>query len=192
MPGAALEFGWEDASCDAVRDLVGHFIRTKLFGKPVERRILHSVRALSVETRFRPKRLRKPLRASGLLSADADNLAGGNCLFDAERGSLAAKDAAAPTLSVRKASEHLNAPRVQRDMLYRAGLIVPRVRGSITAPQTSSRPRTWTPSWTGCSTAPCPPSPPVPAQVNIPDAAKQTRCASVEIVRLLLDRKLSR
>jgi hypothetical protein len=37
------------------------------------------------------------------------------------RGSGAAREAA---------GEYLNAPRVQRDMLYRAGLIVPRVIGS--------------------------------------------------------------
>jgi hypothetical protein len=52
-----------------------------------------------------------------------------NCLFDAVRGSLAAREASAATLSVRKIGEYLNAPRVQRDRLYRTGLIVPRVRG---------------------------------------------------------------
>src|ERR1700676_4568842 len=51
-------------------------------------------------------------------------------LFDAQRGSTVAREASAANLSVRKAGEYLNAPRVQRDMLYRTGLIVPRVRGS--------------------------------------------------------------
>jgi hypothetical protein len=129
----ALEYGPEDPGYDGVRDLVGDFIRTRfpvgpgdvVFGKPVERRILHSVRTLSAETGLHPKRLRKLLRVAGRLPADADGLADGNCLFDAERGSQDAREAAPATLSVRKAGEYLNAPRVQRDMLYRTGLIVP-------------------------------------------------------------------
>jgi len=56
--------------------------------------------------------------------------ADGNCLFDAQRGSSIAREGAAATLSVRRAGEYLNAPRVQRGMLYRAGLIAPRVRGA--------------------------------------------------------------
>src|ERR1700694_5921632 len=40
-----------------------------------------------------------------------------------------AREASAATLSVWKAGEYLNGPRVQRDRLYRAGLILPRVRG---------------------------------------------------------------
>jgi len=115
-----LEFGREDPSYDGVRDLVGDFIRTRfpigpgdvVFGKPVECRTLHSVRTLSAETGLHPKRLRKLLRVAGTLTTDADGLADGNCLFDAERGSLAAREAAAATLSVRKAGEYLNAPRV--------------------------------------------------------------------------------
>lgn len=90
----------------------------------------HSVPPLSKEIKLHPKRLRKLLRASGLLPADADALADGNCLFDAGRGSGAAMEAAAATLFVRKAGEYLNAPQVQRDMLCRASLIVPRVSGS--------------------------------------------------------------
>jgi hypothetical protein len=62
--------------------------------------------------------------------APALALADGNCLFDAQRGSSVALEAAATNLSVRKAGEYLNAPRVQRDRLYRAGLIVPRVSGA--------------------------------------------------------------
>src|ERR1700730_16227100 len=124
-----LEFYREDKAYDPLRDLVGDFIRTRfpvgpadvVFGKPVERRILHSVRTLSLETKLHPKRLKKLLRASGLLPAEADG--------------LAAREAAAATLSVRKAGDYLNAPRVQRDILYRAGLIVPRVSGAGAADQ---------------------------------------------------------
>lgn len=80
--------------------------------------------------RVEGKRLRKLLRASGVLPADADKLADGNCLFDAERGSAAAREAATANLSVRKAGLYLNAPRIQLYMLYGAGLLVPRISGS--------------------------------------------------------------
>jgi hypothetical protein len=71
-----------------------------MFGKPVECRTLHSVRTLSAETGLHPKRLRKLLGVAGALPTDADGLADGNCLFDAEKGSLAAREAAAASLSV--------------------------------------------------------------------------------------------
>ena len=120
-----LEYGREDPSYDGVRDLVGHFIRTRfpvgpgdvVFGKPVMERRLHSIRTLSTETRLHPKRLRKLLEAAGALPEGSDDLSGGNCLFDAQRGSIVALEAVAATLSVRKAGEYLNAPRVQRDRL---------------------------------------------------------------------------
>ncbi len=90
-----LEFGREDPAYDPLRDLVGDFIRTRfpvgpgdtVFGKPVEHRALLSIRTLSIETKLHPKRLRKLLAASGVLPEDADDLADGNCLFDAEKGS---------------------------------------------------------------------------------------------------------
>ncbi|SIO67020.1 Predicted nuclease of restriction endonuclease-like (RecB) superfamily, DUF1016 family [Bradyrhizobium erythrophlei] len=91
---------------------------------------LHSIRTLSKETGLHPKRLRKLLEASGTLPECSGDLADGNCLFDAQRGSSIAREGAAATLSVRRAGEYLNAPRVQRGMLYRAGLIAPRVRGA--------------------------------------------------------------
>ena len=48
-------------------------------GKPVERRVLHSIRTLSIETKLHPKRLRKLLAASGTLPQGAADLVDGNC-----------------------------------------------------------------------------------------------------------------
>jgi TniQ len=195
-----LEFGREDASYDKVRDLVGDYIRTRfpvgpsdvVFGKPVERRVLHSVRTLSLETKLHPKRLKKLLRASGLLSADADGLAGGNCLFDAEQGSRAAKEAAAATLSVQKTGLYLNAPRVQRDMLYRAGLIVPRVSGSDHGAADQFSPADLDAFLDRLLDGAAPVKSASDARVSIPDAARLACCTSEEIVRLILDGRLSR
>jgi hypothetical protein len=117
-----LEFGREDKAFDPLRELVENFIRTRfplgpgdvVFGMPVDQRVLHSVRTLAIETKLHPKRLRKLLEAAGVLPEGAGDLVDGNCLFDAVRGSNVAQEAAAATLSVPKAGEYLNAPRVQR------------------------------------------------------------------------------
>lgn len=71
-----------------------------VFGKPVERRVLHSIRTLSKETGLHPKRLRKLLQAAGMLPEGSDDLVDGNCLFDAQRGSHVASEASTATLSV--------------------------------------------------------------------------------------------
>jgi hypothetical protein len=192
--------GGKIPSYDGVRDLVSHFIRTRfpvgpgdvVFGKPVERRTLHSVRTLAVETKLHPKRLRKLLGVAGTLPTDADGLADGNCLFDAEKGSLAAREAAAATLSVRKAGEYLNAPRVQRDRLYRAGLIVPRVRGADHGAADQFAPEDLDAFLDRLLAGAKPLKVAKAGQVNIPEAARLAVCMSEEIVRLILDGKLAR
>lgn len=195
-----LEFYREDKAYDPLRDLVGDFIRARfpvgpgdiVFGKPVERRVLHSVRTLSKETRLHPKRLRKLLGASGLLPDDADGLADGNCLFDAVRGSAAAKEAAVATLSVQKAGLYLNAPRVQRDMLYRAGFLVPRVSGSDHGAADQFAPEDLDAFLDRLLDGALLVKVAGDGQVSIPDAAKLACCSSEEIVRLILDGKLAR
>jgi hypothetical protein len=195
-----LEFGRADAAYDTLRDLVGHFIRTRfpvgpgdvVFGKPVERRTLHSVRTLSVETRMHPKRLRKLLRASGVLPADADELADGNCLFDAERGSAAAKEAATANLSVRKAGLHLNAPRIQLYILYGAGLLVPRISGTGHGAKDRFAPEDLDAFLDRLLDGAAPVTAARDGRVSIPDAVKFASCSSEEVVRLALDGKLTR
>jgi len=195
-----LEYGREDPSYDGVRDLVGHFIRTRfpvgpgdvVFGKPVERRTLHSVRTLSAETGLHPKRLRKLLDVAGALPEGSDALADGNCLFDAQRGSTVAKEAAAATLSVVKAGEYLNAPRVQRDMLYRSGLIVPRVRGVEHGAADQFAPEDLDAFLDRLLDGAEPVEAAGAGEASIPDTAKQCCCASEEVARLVLDRNVVR
>lgn len=196
----ALEYERADAAYDPLRDMVGDFIRTRfpvgpgdvVFGKPVERRILHSVRTLSVETRMHRKRLRKLLRASGVLPADSDELADGYCLFDAERGSAAAREAAAAHLSVRKAGLYLNAPRIQLYMLYGAGLLVPRISGSDHGANDKFAPEDLDAFLDRLLDGAAPVKATRDGQVSIPGAAKFASCSSEEVVRLVLDGKLTR
>jgi hypothetical protein len=152
----------------------------------------NSVRTLSAETGLHPKRLRKLLGVAGALPADADGLVDGNCLFDAERGSLAARDAAAATLSVRKAGEYLNAPRVQREMLYRTGLIVPRICASDHGAADQFAPEDLDAFLAKLLDGAQPVAAAAAGQVTIPQAAKLAFCMSEEVVQLILDGKLAR
>jgi hypothetical protein len=193
-----LEFSRSDTAYDPLRDLVGSFIRTRfpvgpgdvVFGKPVERRVLHSIRTLSIETRLHPKRLRKLLEAAGTLPEGSSDHVDGNCLFDAQRGDSVAQKAAAATLSVRQAGKYLNAPRVQRDRLYRAGIIEPRIRGDGAADQFA--PADLDAFLARLLDGAEPVATAGDGQANIPHAAKLGFCMSEDIVRLVLDSKLKR
>ncbi len=195
-----LEYGRADAAYDPLRDLVGDFIRTRfpvgpgdvVFGKPVERRTLHSVRTLSVEAGMHRQRLRRLLKASGVLTADADELADGYCLFDAERGSAAAREAAIANLSVRGAGLHLNVPRIQLYLLYGAGLLVPRISGTGHKAKDRFAPEDLDAFLGRLLDGAKPVKATRDGQVSIPDAVKFASCSSEEVVRLALDGKLTR
>jgi len=139
-----------------------------------------------------PKRLRKLRRAAGVLSAASDDLADGNCTFDAQRGFLVGSEASIATLSVQQAGEYLNAPRVQRALLYKAGLIKPRIRGSDHGAADLFAPEDLDDFLARLLDGAEPVEAAGAGQADIPDAAKQCCCASEEIVRLILDRKVAR
>lgn len=73
-----LAFGARHPAYEPVRELIARHIHEStpvgpgdlLFGKPVEPRILHSIRTASLETGAHPKRLRKILAAAGHLPPD--------------------------------------------------------------------------------------------------------------------------
>lgn len=195
-----LEFGREDPAFDPLRNLVGDFILKNfpvgpgdtVFGKAVETRRLHSIRTLSKQAGLHPKRLRKLLQAAGALPEGADDLADGNCLFDAQRGSAVASDASAATLSVRDAGVYLNAPRVQRDMLYRSGIIAPRVKALDHGAADQFAPEDLDAFLTRLLGGAVPIAAAGTGQVDIPTAAKAACCGSVEIVQAILDGRLTR
>lgn len=195
-----LEFGREDPAFDPLRDLVGDFIRGRLpvgpgdvvFGKPVETRRLHSIRSLSKETGLHPKRLRKLLLSAGMLPQNADDLADGNCLFDAQKAVSLAQAAAPATLSVRDAGAYLNAPRVQRDMLYRSGILVPRIKATDHGAADLFAPEDLDAFLTRLLDGATPVAAAYTGQVDIPTAAKAACCGSVDVVQALLDGHLTR
>lgn len=63
-----------------------------LLGRPVERRLIHSVRTLTVESGLNPRRLRKLLEARGLIRPEHKDLPDNRAVFDADAGDAIAHE----------------------------------------------------------------------------------------------------
>lgn len=195
-----LEFGSGDPAYDPLRALVGDFIRTRfpvgpgdiVFGKPVETRALHSIRTLSLETGLHPKRLRKVLGASGLLPDGSDGLADANCLFDAQRGLSVGSEASAAALTLLQAGEYINASRVQRALLYREGILKPRIATADHGAVETFAPEDLDEFLSRLLDGAAPVRAAGLGQADIPAAAKKACCSAAEIVRAILDGRLKR
>jgi hypothetical protein len=192
-----LEFGAEDAAYDPVRDVIGRHIRDHLplgpgdtvFGEPVIIRTLHSVRSLSLEAQVHPKRLRKLLRASGIIGEAQDHLADANVIFaSGEASSVITR--AKGAMSLPAAGEYLNAPRVHRALLVQAGFLVPCLSaagfGAVDQFAVTDLDEFLRRLLDGAEEV----KKPKAGQVDIPAAAKRANCKAAEIVRLILDKKL--
>jgi hypothetical protein len=181
-----------------VRAVVAQYIRENfaldatetLFGAPIERRTLHSIRTLSLETGLHPKKLRKTLRASGIVGDHQMPLSDHAVVFDAMEGSRAAKEANG-CLYLPAVREHLNASRSQVDLLVKHGFIKPHMPcTSLGAHDQYAIPdlddflgrlmlgtqRVDRPSF---------------RQVTIPGAAKQACCSAADVVGLILEKRLA-
>jgi hypothetical protein len=194
----ALEFGSEDRAWDPVRGLVGRYIRDRLplgpdglvFGKSVGRRSLHSIRTLGLEADLHPKRIKKLLRASGIIDDPQMALPHHNIIFDAQEGSavvLKAKGA----LSLPAAGRYLNAPRAQIGLLAKHGFVRPfipaKIFGALDQFATDDLQDFLKRLLAGTQAV----RKPAPNQVDIPTAAKRGNCSAVEVLRLILDKKLA-
>lgn len=187
----------KDEAFTLLRKVVGDFMRENfplgpgdtVFGQPVERRTIHSVRTLSVETGLNPRRLLKVLHAEGVISKTQVGLSDHNITFDADLGRNAA-DKQADMLPHDAAAKYLGITRHQLVALIKAGFIgvagaekplamrifVAREKLDELAAKlvqdipTVARKR--------------------PGQLSIVEAADRASCPQVAIVELLLQRKL--
>ena len=193
-----LEFGSEDAAWDPVRDLVGGFIRDRLplgpedvvFGKPVGRRTLHSVRTLSIDADLHPKRTKKLLRAAGIIDDPQMALAHHNIIFDAQDGSAAVQKAKG-ALSLPAAGRYINAPRVQIGLLAKNGFIQPFIPARAFDALDQFAVDDLADFMKRLFAGAHPVKKPAPNQLDIPSAAGRCCCSSIEVLRLILDKKLT-
>jgi len=193
-----LALSAKDACFDPVKNLVRrHIVETTpvglndiVFGKSVEKRMLHSVFTASKEFKAHPKRLRKIFVATGLVSNDPSKT-NNQVLVDADAAQKLFDDGIINGLSIAEVTTYLNASRLQARLLVHTGLIRSAVGGKegigayaftksdlddFLARLLEQTVEVTEPDESVCS---------------IPMAAKRSRCSAIEIVRLILDKRLS-
>jgi hypothetical protein len=170
-----LAFGAEDPAYGPVRAVVGRHIRDNqplaagdtIFGSPVVERTLHSIWSLSTESGLQPKGLRKLLRAAGIIGDDQMALPSHLVIFDpGPAEDLVRRIKGAVTLSA--AGKYLNAPRVHTHLLDDLDDFLRRL---LQGAHSVRKPKV--------------------GQATIPIAAKRACRPAAEILRLILDRKLT-
>jgi hypothetical protein len=192
-----LEFGAEDPAYDPLRALVGEHIRGHLalgagdlvFDQPVEKRTLHSIRSLSLETGQHPKRLRKLLRAAWIIGEHQKPLTDANVIFAAEEASSAVRKAKG-SLSLPEAGKYLNAPRVHIKLIADNRFITPHLSATAFGAVDQYAPADLDEFLRRLFDDAKPVKAPKDDQVGIPAAAKRACCSAATIIRLILDKKL--
>lgn len=161
-----------------------------IFGQPIQERLLHSIRTASLETGMHPMPLRRALEATGFIRADQKHLKDHRILFDAK--------SAAPILtqltgaiSLKETETYLNAGRVHTKLLLDHGFIKPLLGDAAKNFKTLLFATTKLDQFMLdlLSTAQ-PVSAVPPGMFPIATAAKHAQCSAMDIVRLLLARKL--
>jgi hypothetical protein len=193
-----LAFGAPDPAYDCIRDIITrHLVENaplgpedKLFGKPISRRKLHSLRTAFLETGVHPTRLRKILTATGHLTADHSTRSDHEVTFDA----VATVDLLrrfSNALTHLELGSYLNTNRVQTKHLVDGRYIRPIVDGSDEEVGWRCYAREDVDTFLkvlaqDSETVDHPP----PGTYTICDAAKRACCRSTEIVDLILSRRL--
>ncbi|MDC9835713.1 TniQ family protein [Rhizobium binxianense] len=121
----------DDKAYDPIRSIMRDIALDNLplgpgdeFFGPVNERRLHSVQSASIEFGIHPKRLRKTLVNEGLIPVEDQSKTFERILLDAETMEKFALETKR-SLDVPDAKAHLNAERVQFEMLVKHGLIGP-------------------------------------------------------------------
>jgi hypothetical protein len=166
----------------------------EIFGKPITERRLWSVHTASRQTGAHPKRLRKLLAAGGFIDdGSTANLSSDRIVFPATPEVSNFLGRVEGAMSLTKAGVYVNAPRVQIGLLNDHGIIKPFVRGGgedigtygfarRDLDEFLSRLTTDATELTEADTG----------LMDIPTAAKAARCSAVDIVSMVLDRRLTR
>lgn len=180
---------------DVVRDHILETIATEpgtsLFGTVVERRRRHSLPSLARETGHHYKTLRHALVGPGILAADAETNKGAS--FDAEAGERLAHRIS-NSLPTPQIPAYLNCNRMQAEMLVRNG-IIPQIAAGTGKPGralTQVATEDLDDFLVRIRGAGRPVGQASPGMMNAIDASEATRETVTDIVRLVLEGRLSR
>lgn len=176
---------------DMMRDTAPVGPDYQLYGRQlVDRRRLHSVLTLAQSTGLHPKRLQRVVVESGLAPAASERQTADRILFDAKRGEELAT-LLKNTIAHTQVEKYLNASRPQAMLLAQHQLI----RRIENAEQLGLAYRSYDRRdldrfLEALLVDAKPVQHPTPSQCDIRSAIKRANCSTIEIVQLLLDRKL--
>ena len=192
-----LAKNYQDAVYDPVREIIGRHVRAhlplaagqRIFRKPVEQRVLHSIRSLSFEAGLHPKRLRRVLLADGIIDQRQGGLPDQHVVFPGGAASSLVEKAKS-AMSLPEAGEYLNAPRAQAALLAKNKFIQPHVRAGTAGALDRFTPTDLDAFLQRLFDGSAKVYKPKPHQCSIPVAAKAACCSAVQIIHLVLDKKL--
>lgn len=189
----------KDAAYDSIRRLIRDHILAnipvapgqEIFGETVDRRRLHSVHSAARATSQHPARLRKLLFAIGIIPSLDEHLSDHRIVFPVSPAVEKFLASSADALCQRAVGPYLNAPRTQIEVLVREKLIVPQIRAADpTEDFLATFSRRHLDDFLGRLLADATHRP--DGLQTIPRAAKLVGCSAAQVVRLLLDGKLTR
>lgn len=192
----------KDPGFEPLRDIIREMAPNRLamhpketiFRQPVGERRVHSVQSASREFSIHPKRLRKLLRQAGFLDEASDAMTNHLAVFPADAKAADFLSKLRESMSLKEAGTYINAPRVQMRLLHDSGLITPFVRGrrgdeikdhafhrgdldTFLSRLLADAADVYEGDEEFC---------------DIPQAARRSRCHAADIVRMVLERRLSR
>jgi hypothetical protein len=157
-------------------------------GLPVARRVLHSVRTASKESGVHRVRLRKTLVQHGFLAERRPRAPDHFMTFPAE-AAASFLASLADTMDLGEVRAHIGAPRVHGQLLVQGGFLKPLNRRDTKRNGMLTFTREHVDGFMADLTRDAR-DVEDPSAVTILDAAKRVPCGAMDIVRLLVDRKL--
>jgi hypothetical protein len=196
-PNAKGQTKPKDADFAPVRMFLADFIKRNfslgpgdsVFGEPIGERRLHSVHTLAIEAGLNPFRLRKVLRASGIVGEEQMGYSYNNVVFDAEAG-RAAVAKASDALSLSGAADRLGTAPTRAAYFVAHFLIKPFLHdekfGMKPRFAVSDLDAFMSRLLYGARRVTVPNS----QRMTIAAATRRANCSAATIVRLILDQKL--
>ena len=190
----------DETDLDPLRDVVfRHVVETTpvgpgdtVLGRPVTRRVVHSIRSASLAFDVHPKRLRKILAAKGTVGEEAEGEPDERAVFPASEGNLVLLKDVAEALSLEEVAAHLGTGRVQTKLLVDAGIVAPFVALPAVKGSDKNFAKRDLDEFLRRLTAVAVPVAEAPDGAHtIPDAARRAHCGAAEIVAAITGGRLS-
>jgi len=196
-----LAYSWKDAAFDPIRDIMRrHIIETTpvspgdtILGKPVEKRVLHSIYTATNEFGAHRKRLRKILAAKNLLPPGYEDKPDNHVLFDASIAQALHEAGVFDGLSLKDIETYTGAGRVQVKLLFDAGILKPvtgQDENSDTPINISFARKDVDAFLENLQQDAQPVDAAGDGQFNIPQTVKRANCSTIEIIQMILAREL--